>query len=393
MSGRDPKLRTQVGAAAAAAWLPFCCSRTIVFVLLICCQCLRTETIPAREGVNTNLTIEIHRGPVLEGLHRVLGSADAAWYRDIAEHGYDQQPFSQTAAHNWVFFPFLPLLMRVLSASGADIVLATAGLANICFFLALAAMYQLAKREGLSEAAAQRAIWLAAFMPTSYFFSAPLTESFFLLFVVSSWLAWRSGYAVAAGLAFTLAALSRPTGLLLLPAYSLELWSRRSERGPGWWFAATAPVLAAGCFLCLLWQLTGNPFAFSANQPAWGRPGGGIEDLAWRMLNYRNIAALPWNITWLNSASLLLTFCGAAIYARQHHWQYSLFLLIPALALLNSGTVLSAARISMVLFPSYLLAAPLLERATAERALFAVLAAGLAVMTVLYGLLVTGGMA
>ncbi len=322
-----------------------------------------------------------------------LGSADAAWYTEIAARGYDAGPFEAAAPHNWVFFPLFPAVLHAIMSFGGDPIIFGAVLSNVLFFVSLVVLYRLAAIEGLSKAAAQRAIWLLALAPTSYFFSAPLTESLFLLLVATTWLAWRVDRPGWSGTMFALAILTRPTGLLLAPAYLAEAWQHRRAAGAGLLYAVVLPLCAAAAFPAYLWSLTGNAFAFAANQIAWGRPAGGIAMLMDSAATAAHVPILPWNFTWLNGFAIATALFSAIVFLRYQRWEYTLFLALPAAALIQSGTVLSGARITMVLFPLYFVLAWMLHTPTRERVAFAALTALLTGMVVMYATLTTAGMA
>jgi len=80
-------------------------------------------------------------------------------------------------------------------------------------------------------------------MPTGFVFSGVLTESLFLVLSVAAFRAAQVGVWWAAGVAGGLAALTRPTGVLL-PA-------------------------GLGVFMLFNWHLTGDPLAFVHTQKAW----------------------------------------------------------------------------------------------------------------------------
>jgi len=143
---------------------------------------------------------------------------DGPHYLSIAEHGY------QTVgdARNFiVFFPFYPALIKLGSLITGSLVWSALVITNLASVAGLYLFYKLASLE-LDKATARRALWALMLFPTAYFFSAVYTESLFLLLVVGSFYAARRDKWMWASLLGGLAALTRLTGVLLLPALLVE---------------------------------------------------------------------------------------------------------------------------------------------------------------------------
>src|SRR5207248_4000927 len=121
---------------------------------------------------------------------------------------------------------------------------------------------------GGSDDDAARAVFYAAFFPTSYFFSMPLPESLFLLLTVAAFLAAQRDRWWLAGVAGALAAATRPAGILLLPALALLAVERRVWRRAAWLLLIP---LGTAAFMLHLYRITGNAFAFAGVQGSWNR--------------------------------------------------------------------------------------------------------------------------
>src|ERR1019366_2709498 len=103
----------------------------------------------------------------------------------IATGGYSYQPAAgPELQQNIVFFPALPLTMRVVAllfgGSKGSYVLAGTLVSLGAFFGALVYVYLLA-RDDLSDDESRAALWLLAAFPFALFFGAIYTESLFLL--------------------------------------------------------------------------------------------------------------------------------------------------------------------------------------------------------------------
>lgn len=197
-----------------------------------------------------------------------LRNWDGFWYALIADYGYRVHP-ATTA-----FWPLYPWSMQFLSNLLA-IQVESAGLllSNLAFFGALVALYRLARLEW-GPAVARRCVWLLAFFPTAYYFSAVYSESFFLLFTLLAFYWARTGKWWQAGLAGALAALTRNVGVLLVAPLALMYLRQHGWRPRDWSasvFALALPAAGAGVFLLYLRQAYGNAFVTLDAQRGWAR--------------------------------------------------------------------------------------------------------------------------
>jgi hypothetical protein len=186
-----------------------------------------------------------HAGPAAEfapfGPHALLASWnhwDGLWYIHIAQAGYwNEQPTA--------FFPLYPILIKVTTLIfGQHWLFAAMLVSNLGSLLAFIGIGLLAAHEDHSEAAAVRAIRVTIAYPLAFFLVAPYTEGLFLGFAALSLYTARRGLWRWAALWAFLAGLTRPTGIVLLPALAWELGRQR-----GWW-------VAVGIWLRKLWQPT-----------------------------------------------------------------------------------------------------------------------------------------
>lgn len=383
----NPCLRSCLKNAAFA----FCLSRAWMVLLIVSAHGFRGETIPARE--ERNIHPEVRVEGTADALRCVLRSADAAWYLGIAENGYDAAPSTTETPHNWVFFPLFPLLVRALSALGLSPLLASVLLSNGCFFLSLLLLQRVILAERGSEGDAARACWLAAFFPTSYFFSGPFTESIFLLLSLAFWRAVQIRRPLFAGLAFSLLAATRPTGALLIPAGILAIFSAQEDRfGAKNFLGAALMPIGALLFAWHLGGLTGDPLAFSHNQLAWGRNRqsalalfSGIADDPMRVMS-------PWIFDWLSLAALAAGLIASFVLASERRYALALWLGTPLLFGAWTGSLMSLPRFLMALFPIYLVLGKVTERSTTERSVLAIFAGLFTLLCVLYALHVTAAM-
>lgn len=153
----------------------------------------------------------------LEGL--LLGvwqREDALWYQKIATTGYSSGDMSV------VFFPLLPMSMRLLSqATGMHPIAAGIVISELSLLAALFMLHRLLLPRFGSGVADRTLVYIGLF-PTAFFLHAPFTESLTLALVVGSfYLISRGRWIGAVGLAY-LAGLARPQGVLLGAALAVH---------------------------------------------------------------------------------------------------------------------------------------------------------------------------
>jgi hypothetical protein len=169
--------------------------------------------------------IEGARRPVQLG--QGLFAWDAAFYREIAEHGY-----GAVSSGTLRFFPLVPLLSRGLGVVflGNDAA-ALLVIANGSALLFGALLYRLARLETGDTGVAVRAAWFAAIFPPAMALVLGYAEATFMVLSVAMFLALRTrrfAWAIPFGL---LAGLTRPLGVLLAIPAAIE--AAREWRGAG----------------------------------------------------------------------------------------------------------------------------------------------------------------
>ena len=292
---------------------------------------------------------------------------DTGWYLQIARDGYQfTAAAGASSQQNIVFFPGFPLLVRgaalLLGNGQGAYVLGGTVTSFAAFVLALAYLYCLA-REFLTAEQSTTALWLLAVYPFAIFYGAIYSESLFLLGTVGAFHHYRRGELVRAGGWGLLVGLTRPNGFLL----SLPLAICALERGPSTarrlsFASATAaamPVVGALMYSGFIWRLSGHPFAWAAGHAAWGRHYQGLAHLVtdhYRAVAGEGLSAYlsqqPYDF--LNGLGVLFVLAAAWPVARRFSIAYAVFILINILPPLSTGGLLSAGRLSSVLFPAFL---------------------------------------
>jgi hypothetical protein len=324
---------------------------------------------------------------------------DAAAYIRVAQQGYS---ISADAA----FFPLWPALMHTLGglfgATPVAYYWAALLLANACFYGVLVLLYHLLSGD-FTPATARRVMYYLAFYPYALFFFAGYTESLFLLLCLAVFVLVRRddtrSWWLAGGAGF-LAALTRPTGIVLviplvvIAVQRFWLSDQQAHRLP-WWrkLLALAPAALVpagiGTYMLYLGVSKGNPLLFSVVELAnWHRystfPGTGII-LAVQAIGSSAVPAL-------NVLDLIFTLLPLGILAAG--WKhlpprYTIFavcfaLLTLSLPVAGPEPLASAPRYLMVIFPVFVIAALWGAHPRVDRLVMAVSPALLAVNVALF---------
>ncbi|MEA2311187.1 MAG: hypothetical protein QOE28_1155, partial [Solirubrobacteraceae bacterium] len=146
---------------------------------------------------------------------------------------------------------------------------------------------------------ARRSVWLLALWPGSVFFSAPYSESVFLLCTLGAFVAAREGRWALAGIACALASSSRLVGLVVVvPVALMYLYGPRADAEPraargmrprfplrrdaGWLALAPLGLVAFSAYLA---RRVGDPLAWSYAQARyWKRVDDAPPLVLWRAL-------------------------------------------------------------------------------------------------------------
>jgi len=195
----------------------------------------------------------------------------AAWdgghFLGIAKNGY-------VVSDQFAFFPLYPLLIKIFSFLFLGNFLASAlVLSSLFLLLALYFFFKLAKLD-FDLKTSQRAIFYLLISPTAFFLAAAYCESLFIFLAVGAlYFARRRRWPMAAIFA-TLAAATKPLGILLWPVLVFEYLAQlkfrlRQIRKDFIWL--TVPPLGLLSYMLYLQIVTGNPLTFLTVQASWQR--------------------------------------------------------------------------------------------------------------------------
>lgn len=317
---------------------------------------------------------------------------DAGWYLGLAADGYEYDPTIR-GQQNVAFFPAFPTLMHAAGIFNGGhatapttrkerlVRLLWGGVVINLAALAAALGYLFRMVRGISDRdTALAAVCFALSYPTAFVYNVPYTEGLFLLASVATFYHFGRGGLAAAAFWGTLAGLTRPTGFLLaIPLVAIALarsgpfphlgplmdrlntamQTPRSLRRD--LAAAFTPIVGMLLFSAYLYAFWGDPFLWMRLHAAWGRTYQGLQPLVGSIetmtegglygyaaqAGYELLQVLPF---------MLLVGLSVPI-ARRLGLAYTLLIVVTVIPPLLAGGWLSMARITVTLFPIYIILA------------------------------------
>ncbi len=331
-----------------------------------------------RLAIITLIVIFSHAGGnISERVGTSLSHWDSGWYLKIAEHGYDNTYPELPPDHllcnsgtgycqrNFAFFPAYPVLLRTTSdLTGLSLNVSGVVISNLAFVLTAVVLYRFAL-ELFGQKTAKYSLLALWLWPAGYIFSGVMTESLFMLLLISiCYLVFRKKY-LAAGILGALITATRNTGILVLvPMVLLYLYNNRDINLRNWRktdkkFLLGLVLVPIGlvAFMLYLQNRIGDPLAFISIQKYWQKPVLDLNPLFgiyFAIFDHRVENSIIFHIYdlvyffgtvflfWYAVAKKAMPFSLSVILS---------FLLVPV----SAGTLLALSRYTAVLFPVYLL--------------------------------------
>ena len=212
-------------------------------------------------------------GNFVNKLYSIWTSGDGAHYLDIAERWY-QSSGSRDEVVLLVFLPLYPILVRAVTFIFGNYFFSAMLISQLCFAFAGTLLYRLARLD-MEHRDALRAVKYLVVLPSAFFFSAPMSDSLFLLLSLSCiYLARKKRYALSCVLG-GLAAFTRSLGLSLLAPICFELIADLIReikcRGDVKRYLRCLPALLIipsgfALYLYINYRVSGNPFQYAIYQ-------------------------------------------------------------------------------------------------------------------------------
>lgn len=309
---------------------------------------------------------------------------DASWYRWIALHGYDRVGAHGHHANVMAFYPLYPLAYRLVASLPGPMSLWGSVLSSVLFAVALCVLYRLSLQR-FDQPMARRTVLYLAMSPLSWVFSIPYSESLFLLLALVAFTLTAEKRRWSGCVAASLAVLTRPVGLALVPALAWQI--RRDRPRFREYLPLLLPIVAeVGFFAYAAWH-TGDALSpIHSQQHGWHRAVSVLPVLVGHVL-WADVIQHG-QLRFLVDIGFAILWCGLFVHA----WRMRLpgeYLIFAALAILlptSAGLLVSIGRFGTISFPFFWALADLGRNHRAEtliKTTFPLLAAAL--MYLAYG--------
>jgi hypothetical protein len=316
-------------------------------------------------------------------LDQGLFAWDGAFYRDIADHGYDG-----VAQEGLRFFPLLPLLARTLGVVAfGHPGLALLVLVQVAALTAGVLLHRLAVLETGDRQLARRASWFLALLPPAAVLVLGYAEALLLCFAIATFLNLRQGRWWWAAIFAALAGLTRPVGMTLaLPALLEAARGVRNLPRRAWLprlAAVAGPVAGGSTYLVWAGRERGDwllPLRLQNTtelRGGWANPVATVWEATRELVAGEHLGE-GLHVPWIIVFGILLVVALRALPASYGAWSAVLLL-----AALTGHTLGSFERYGLGAFPLVLALAILTRRPDVERAVLVGCGAALAGFTAL----------
>lgn len=332
---------------------------------------LSTRIILTFIGVQSRIILEPYHGKEYVWIYSdklwldIWGVWDTGWYLGIAANGYSAIPDALLNNQaNYAFFPLYPLLMRLLSFDNNNIYLTGIIISNICLLISCIFLYCLTDLDGDRDIAIRSVKYMIVF-PTAFILSGVFTESLFLALALACFYYARKGNWFLVGLLGFFLSLTRSLGVFIILPVLYE-YLKSKPIGRDIFFLLMIPVgllLFMACNYCL----TGDLLAFMHIQSEWGRSlANPLHTLYNGLIGSGNANIFP-GLFAIISLSMLILFYTKIRFS---YWIFGMYsVIIPLL----SG-LYSMPRITLVIFPLFILLARLTKQSDLDQMLVIFLA-------------------
>lgn len=292
---------------------------------------------------------------------------DTQHYIRITEYGYGNKMIRYGEVLI-AFFPFYPLLIKISSFIFKDYLLSGLIVSNISYIVAVFYLYKLVLLDYDKDDALRSIIYFSIF-PTAYFLHAAYTESLFIALTVASFYYARKERWAISGILGMLSALTRITGIIILPILLVEYLYQKKFRKENirkdvlWLFVIGLGFLI---YLTINYVTFGDPFQFLE-----------VQKQNWKMqlaspmkgLSYAYNAKTNWGSPayglshgWFQIAFVILGSILVIYSFFRLRLSYSLFALANLVVIICTSTWISIPRYMLTFFPIFIVLALLGRR-------------------------------
>lgn len=290
---------------------------------------------------------------------------DGNSYAFIADHWY----VTAGAERFFIVFPPLyPILIKFLTLFGLGSVLSGIILSNFFFIAAMLLFYKLLLLDYKKDFALLVIVIISIF-PTGFFFSVAYPESLFVfLFALSFYLSRKKKYCLS-GLAGGLAAITRPFGIIILPAILFQMVINKELRIKNILLIVLPFVIPFLAYLYINYTIYGNPTAYvdllKENwQKSFAFPWQGIVS-SWKRGVFTTDSLSYKYFTGYGEAAastLVWIFIPVGIWRWGIKSSYTVYLILATILFTSTGFILSAPRYLLSIPPFFILLAEVIKR-------------------------------
>ena len=295
-----------------------------------------------------------HSGKFENNIWGSLANWDGGHYLGIARVGYSEK-------FQYAFFPFYPLVIKVLNQVTQNYLAAAILTSIIATFFGLHLLYKLVALD-FNKKIAEKVILALLFFPTSFFFLTAYSEGLFFLLTVATFYLLRQNKLFWATLIVALASATRLVGLAVVAGFWIDVLTRQGLNRKNW-YILLAP-LGFILFSIFLFQQTGDPFYFITAENHWQRtlttPGVGFWE-ALRKISGGGFVASNFNIF----LDLIFAVFGLGLATRAFRFlpaSFAIFSLLSVGIPLFTPTLSSMPRFLLSVFPIFILVALIKNR-------------------------------
>ncbi|NLG97109.1 MAG: hypothetical protein GX491_07085 [Chloroflexi bacterium] len=288
---------------------------------------------------------------------------DSGWYLTIITQGYHLRGPVGEMESNIAFYPLYPYLVKLLSwpvynlEPKVTVLIAFGVLVSNLFLLgALFFLYKLILHVFADEALAERSILYILVFPTAFFFSCFYTEATYLFFAAAAfYFAMINKWLLACVMAIFVS-VARPLGVtIVIPLGLIYLerihWDLRKIR-PDILLLGLGPT-ALLAHMASLYPITGDLMAIFKTQGAWNKQ----FSSPWETLVSDGVYYSQ-GILEIDRVSLVLfLILGLVCLRKLPSLSFGAFPLLILVPVLFTGTVTSATRYALPMFPCFILLA------------------------------------
>ena len=301
----------------------------------------------------------------LNYLSQIWANFAGSDFLDLAANGYGLP----LKVGTYVFFPLFPALIRQLASIVPDYLASGLVVAHLSL---IAACYYLIKLIKIDhhENVAWKTVFLLLVFPTSFFFGAVYTESFFLLVTVLTFYLVRRDRLFLSCIFALLASATRISGIFIWPALIWEFWlghhTRVKKHGLDvslvWLLLPPLGILSHMKYLLLK---TGDPFYFLKVSPDFG-PNLVITKLILlhqvvyrylKMIIFSSHSDITFAVVVLELLIGILFLVLSVIAFNRLRLSYAIFMLLSFAVPTFGGTFTGQPRFALTLFPGFILLA------------------------------------